>query len=412
MWEADIAIAGTGAAGLSLAHALARPEGPGPAASLLILQAPEDRRPPPRTWCFWAEPGACHARAVSASWRWLRVHDRQGRAIVRDIDPLRYQMIRSPDFEALVGAQLDGTPGVRRVTGPVTSVRSLAAGAEARIRTPRGSQRVACRWLFDSRPVAPPAARTMLLQHFRGWFVRTRRAAFDPQVADWMDFRTPQPERGMSFGYVLPLGRHEALVEYTEFSAAVLPARAYHDALDHYTRRVLRLGDLEVVASEDGVIPMTGARFARRAGPSVFRIGAAGGATRPATGYTFSAIQRQSHAIARACRNGLSPLPPRPYRRRSVAMDAVLLHALAGGALEGADFFPRLFREVPAARLLRFLDGTSRPYEDLAIGVHTPVPVMLRSAAALAMTPRRHFPAPAAPPAAGDPAARRQGVRR
>ncbi len=184
--------------------------------------------------------------------------------------------------------------------------------------------------MFDSRPPGSlPAARTTLLQHFHGWFVRTARPAFAPGTAELMDFRTPQPADGLSFGYVLPLGRHDALVEYTEFSPP-LTRDAYEAAVRHYTDDVLRLGDLEVLSTETGVIPMTDAVLPRRTGQSVFRIGAAGGATRPSTGYTFAGLQRQTRAVAAALRAGRRPVPPPAHSARSRAMDAVLLRALAG----------------------------------------------------------------------------------
>jgi lycopene beta-cyclase len=252
---------------------------------------------------------------------------------------------------------------------------------------------VDARWVFDSRPLGSlPAARTTLLQHFHGWFVRTGRPVFDPARAEFMDLRTPQPAKGLSFGYVLPTGPDQALVEYTEFSPAVLSRDAYDKALDHYTGDVLGLGDFEVTGTETGVIPMTDAGFARRTGASVFRIGAAGGATRPSTGYTFAGVQRQTAAVAAALRQGRRPVPPLPHSARARAMDAVLLHALDSGLVDGAEFFSHLFTRIPMTRLLRFLDGGTRLHEELAIGLRTPVLPMLRAAAEVPRLPRRPFP--------------------
>jgi lycopene beta-cyclase len=134
----------------------------------------------------------------------------------------------------------------------------------------------------------------------------------------------------------------------------------------------------------------------------VFRIGAAAGATRASTGYTFSAVQRQTRAVALALRRGRCPVPPPAYHARARAMDAVLLRALASGRVQGADVFPRLFRAVPMERLLRFLDGATGVRDDVLIGARMPVRPMLRSAAELCRHPWRH-PAPdaAAPGTAG-----------
>ncbi|MFF5361866.1 lycopene cyclase family protein [Streptomyces scabiei] len=395
MLEADVAIVGAGAAGLSLAHRLSRPAPGGPRLSVLLLDAPPGpSRPPVRTWCFWEEGPGPYDAALSAVWRRLRVRTPEGRLLDTDIAPLTYKMIRSDDFEDLVAGELARGDEVRRVEAAVETVDGVAEGAEIRARTGGGAPvAVRARWVFDSRPLGSlPAARTTLLQHFHGWYVRAERPVFDPGTVEFMDFRVPQPPGGLAFGYVLPTDSRRALVEYTEFSRAVLSPGAYDTALRRYAEEVLRLGDFAVVSTETGVIPMTDARFPRRSGPSVFRIGAAGGATRPSTGYTFSAIQRQTRAVAAALRAGRHPLPPPAHSARSRAMDAVLLRALDSGRVDGAAFFARLFARVPAERLLRFLDGETRLHEDLALGIRTPVLPMLHSAAELSWLPRRPAP--------------------
>lgn len=394
MRDADAVIVGAGAAGLSLAHRLCAPTaGPGPRV-LLVDAPPGPRTPPERTWCYWEAPGGAFDGALTASWERLRVHGRGGAATVGSPAPLRYKMLRSRDFEALVGARLAGAGGVVRVEATVDHVRDAPGGAEVRGRNAAGRPvLLRARWAFDSRPAGRlPSARTTLRQHFRGWFVRTRRPAFDPATADLMDFRTPQPAHGLSFGYVLPLGECAALVEYTEFSRRALDTAGYERALRHYTEQVLRLGAFRVTGTEQGVIPMTDGRFPRRGGRAVFRIGTAGGATRPSTGYTFAAVQRQSALIAAALRAGRTPLPPPAHTSWHRALDAVLLRALDSGRVDGAEFFAGLFRTVPTARLLRFLDGRSRLWEDVTIGLRTPVLPMLRTVAELPLLPRRAAP--------------------
>ncbi|OII63522.1 lycopene cyclase family protein, partial [Streptomyces sp. CC77] len=392
MPEVDVAVIGAGAAGLSLAHRLSgRVPGARTPSVVLVDAPPGPLRPPPRTWCFWESGGGRFDAAVRAQWRHLRVRPPAGRPIDGDIAPLRYKMIRSDDFEALVARDLADSPHVRRVEAVVDTVDEYPGGARVRTTGRDGAEGlVDARWVFDSRPLGSlPAARTTLLQHFHGWFVRTARPAFDPGTAELMDFRTPQPREGLSFGYVLPTGPCEALVEYTEFSPRVLTPGGYAAAVRHYVDDVLRLGDTEVVATETGVIPMTDAPMPRRTGASVFRIGAAGGATRPSTGYTFAGLQRQTRAVAAALRRGRTPVPPAAHSARARAMDAVLLRALDSGRVDGPALFARLFADVPMRRLLRFLDGRTRLLEDLSVGLHTPIGPMLRSAAELPRLPRR-----------------------
>lgn len=410
MSESDVIIVGAGAAGLSLAHHLTAPDtvltgadAPGTRRPprVTLIDAPEGPlRPPERTWCFWEDGPGEFEDAVVRSWERLSVRGPDGTAWESRPHPWRYKMIRSSGFEALVDARLAASPRADRVTATVDAVHNVPDGAHVLATASDGRRlNLRARWVYDSRPLPRlPPARTTLLQHFRGWFVRTgtRPAgpvpAFDADSACLMDFRTPQPAHGLSFGYLLPLGPDRALVEYTEFSAAPLSTEAYEAALHHYTGSVLGLGPLQVYATEQGVIPMTDARFPRQTGARVFRIGTAGGATRPATGYTFAAVQRQSRAIAAAYRSGAVPAPPPPHSRRSRAMDAVMLRALDSGRVDGADFFAGLFERVPMERLLRFLDGRTSVREDLTIGFRTPVLPMLRSIADLAHRRRREPP--------------------
>ncbi|MFF7211943.1 lycopene cyclase family protein [Streptomyces sp. NPDC008238] len=390
---ADVVIVGAGAAGLSLAHRLTTAPGPDGRPASIVLVEPPAGSPvlsPARTWCSWADGRDEFDDLVAARWHRLRITARDGRR-VSFTSPRAYRMIRSADFLHGVGALLAGRPGVRRVEATVDEVRDVPGGAEVLGRDAEGRPvRLRARWAFDSRPPGElPPARTTLLQHFRGWFVTTGSDRFEPGVADLMDFRTPQPAHGLSFAYVLPFTPREALVEYTEFSAAPLTGPAYDAALEEYVHRVWRPDGHVVTAVEQGVIPMTDGRFPRSAGESVFRIGVAGGATRPSTGYAFAAIQRQSAAVAAAWHAGRNPRPPVPHAGRHRLMDAVMLRALATGRAGGAAFFEGLFRRNPPERVLRFLDGTSTLRDEWAIGMGTPVPAMLRSLLELPLVPRR-----------------------
>ncbi|AJE81482.1 MULTISPECIES: lycopene cyclase family protein [Streptomyces] len=388
----EVLIIGGGASGLSLAYHLTAARARG----VTVIEAPDGPlRPPERTWCFWDEGTGDFDAVVCASFSRLRVHGTGGEALTVDPSPVRYRMIRSAPFERMVHHRLARSPGGRLLRATAGAVRSTPGGALVRCTAADGRRlTLRARHVFDSRPVRTlPPARTHLTQHFRGWFVRTAADRFDPSVADLMDFRVPQPRHGLAFGYVLPLAPNRALVEYTEFSRTPLPTEAYEAALARYCRHTLDLPSYTVESAEQGVIPMTDARFPRRSGPAVFRIGTAGGATRPATGYTFAAAQRQARTVAAALRRGRVEVPA-PHGRRARAMDAVLLRALDTGRIDGPDFFTGLFRRVPPTRLLRFLDGATSPWEEAGIGLRTPVGPMLRTALELPFLPRRPHPVP------------------
>ena len=366
--HARVAVVGAGAAGLALACRLGAQ---GTDGVVLVEAPPGPATSPERTWCSWQQGPGYWADAVSQSWDRVSVVDRAGVRDVLDLAPLTYSMIRSSDYVRVAGQRLART-GVQRLEGLVTGVRDGPSHAVVE------GVGLTADLVFDTRPTPPSTpGRVALLQHFRGWFVRTEQDAFDPSVAGLMDFRPPQPAGGVAFSYVLPTSPREALVEHTLFSGTPWTSEQYDAALRETTRD---LPPFEVVATEQGAIPMTDAPFPRRVGQRVYRLGAAGGATRPSTGYTFTAAQRQAEQVASALQEGRDPTPPPAYSRRHLWMDGVLLRALDGGAVDGADFFVRLFRAHPAERVLRFLDGTTTPVEDLALMRSAPRAAMVRAA--------------------------------
>jgi lycopene beta-cyclase len=384
--QVDVAIVGAGGAGLNLVAALDRQlnrldgarSGPRPTVALLD---PVHRRAEDRTWCFWDEGTSPIEAAVHRSWDQIAIVGPDGRQRRHRLGSLRYVMVRSADFYALAD---DAAARIGAVRVPVTVDDITDGDDHATIRA--GSEQIRARWVFDSRPARPVRpGRTMLLQHFRGWRVRFHHAALEPDLPVLMDFSVPQPERGTAFCYVLPSDRRTGLVEYTLFSRERLEPAAYDEALATYLVERWGTGGVpgtyRVEEVEDGVIPMTDAVFARHAGRRVFRIGTAGGATRPATGYTFATMLRQAEAMAQALLAGRRPVPPAPHSRRHRWLDAVMLRALDQGHLEGAELFTRLFDRNPAERVLRFLDGVNSPVGDLAMITTAPIRPMLRAAA-------------------------------
>ncbi len=384
--QVDVAIVGAGGAGLSLVAAIDRqfnaahlPSDVRPPSVVLI--DPVHHRDEDRTWCFWDRGLSPVEAAVHRAWTQVLVVDPRGEELRLGLGSMRYVMVRSADFYALAD---DAAARIGAVRVPV-AVDELVDGDE-RVVIRAGGEEIRARWVFDSRPAAPVRpGRTALLQHFRGWRVRFHHEALDPALPVLMDFSVRQPERGTAFSYVLPSDTHTGLVEYTQFSRQPLPSRRYDEALSAYLLDRWGSGGAPgtytVEEVEDGVIPMTDAVFGRRAGNRVFRIGTAGGATRASTGYTFATMQRQAEVIADALVRGRRPTPPVPYRARHRWMDSVLLRALDQGHADGAELFSRLFERNGAERVLRFLDGASSPWADLALMRTSPLGAMTRAAA-------------------------------
>jgi lycopene beta-cyclase len=223
-------------------------------------------------------------------------------------------------------------------------------------------------WVFDSLPVRPDpnTPYQTLRMHFRGWEVTTPKPAFDPGTATFMDFRTPQAGQ-MRFFYVLPFAPDRALVEVTVFSRDVLRRSEYEAALRAYLSGVLQIEDYAVISEERGSVPITDDPLQRALGRRVMAIGARAGRIKPSTGYAFVRVQKDSEEILDSLLLHGHPFDVPDDPDLYDILDAVLLKVIAdrGEHLEAA--FAGMFSRNPAERILRFLDESSSPWENLKI---------------------------------------------
>ncbi len=357
----DIIIAGAGAAGLNLAHALAR-AGLGDRRVLLADRAPKTAND--RTWCFWERGDNALESIIYRRWTRLAVHSTDT-SLLFNPAPYAYKMLRGSDFYAHMNSWLNSQTAIERVYGEVQGFDDDANGVSVRI----DGRAFRARHAFSSLPAQPQAQphQHSLLQHFLGWVIETETPAFDPATATLMDFRIEQAG-ATRFVYTLPLDSRRALVEFTVFSRELLPREDYARVLRSYIEQRLDVQEFAITHDEFGVIPMTDAPFTRRASAHVMNIGTSGGATKPSTGYTFLRTQRQARAIARALQAGRDPIIAAPGGAgRFRLYDSVLLNVLDKQRQGGAQVFARLFKANPAATIFKFLDEESSVLDELRV---------------------------------------------
>jgi hypothetical protein len=140
---------------------------------------------------------------------------------------------------------------------------------------------------FRKRSNKTRLAIATLKQHFLGWEIETRSPAFDSSAVTLFDVRTEQRE-GLCFFYILPFDDRRALVEYTLFSANLLPREDYEQALRGYIQEELGVSEYHIADEEQGSYPMTNHPFPRRLGKRIMAIGTRGGRVKPSTGYAFA----------------------------------------------------------------------------------------------------------------------------
>jgi len=351
--EYDYCITGAGCAGLSLLVRML--DEPALRSKRILLVDRQEKKTNDRTWCFWETEAGRFEPIVYRRWSRLWFHD-AGNDRLQDATPYLYKLIRGIDFYRYCFEQVRKHPNVEVITGEVSGLKGNIVKVDGRT--------ITAGRIFNSIPQAPHILRKgdwHLLQHFKGWVIRTRRPAFQPDTATLMDFRTLQ-DKGTAFFYVLPFSETEALVEYTLFSAETLPEDEYTCRLVEYIRDTLSIRDYIIQHRELGVIPMTTRPFPSGEAP-IRNIGAAAGLTKPSSGYTYSFIQRDSAAIIRSLVKD-EPVPPPVPRSRFAFYDRVLLNVLATRKLTGQQVFARLMLNSSLPDIFAFLDNASSLRQD------------------------------------------------
>ncbi len=378
----DYIFTGAGCAGLSLlVRILSQPE-LAQKKILVIDQSPKNQND--RTWCFWEKGAGFFEPVVYRSWQRLGVYGRDYSG-EQDIAPYHYKMIRGIDFYGYCTSLINKHPSVTWLKAQVNATGHDPDGNEsgqAYAETSAGT--FYAQYVFNSiirMPESPAKGTHHLLQHFKGFLIRTAEPVFDPGFATLMDFRISQ-KLGTSFVYSLPLSSTEALVEYTLFTPSVLSQDEYDRVLHQYISTVQGIAGYEITDEEFGVIPMTTYRFSRNNG-NVINIGTAGGQTKASSGYTFRFIQKQSDAITEQLLARQFPVGPRTTKQKKFDWyDATLLNILSNRVLPGARVFTQLFRRNNFNDVFAFLDNETTLMQDLRIIRVLPVLPFTRAALA------------------------------
>lgn len=362
--EYDYLIVGGGAAGLSLAYHISQE--PRLRHKRVLLLEPEAKDKNDRTWSFWADKPTLFDGIVAYEWGQLAFRSPS----FEQVFPLkrhRYKMIRGLDFYRFVRAALADNPQFTLLQTTVSGLENLPEGG-AQATTPLGT--FTARYAFDSRPpelVPRPEKHRYLLQHFVGWEVETEHDVFDPTTVEFMDFRGEQQQEAR-FMYVLPFSKRRALVEYTLFSAEMLPKEAYEQAMRLYLHNTLGVSDFRIEAEEMGAIPMTDHPLPSRVGHSIINLGTRAGRAKPSTGYAFKRIQEHSARLVEAL--AITDEPPRNSTNdhwQFQLFDTLLLDIMQRRGERTRDLFTELFQRNPPERIFDFLDERTSWAENLQV---------------------------------------------
>lgn len=374
----DIIIAGSGAAGLSLAWYLSQSEVCKNWSVLLLDKSPKDQND--RTWGFWTRKPTPFDSIVSWEFSKAEFISRRYQEVL-DLAPYRYKVLEGIRFYEYVWKTLAALPNFHFRQ---EEIRQISQSDEKAV-VQTGLATYEALWVFNS--IFFPAKVKLqvqednglyLQQHFKGWTIQTPGPVFNPDQVRLFDFRTPQKEQ-MRFMYVIPQAPDRALVEFTLFTKDLLPTAEYEEALEQYIRQVLQLKEFSVRDKEWGIIPMTTHHFPSRLGRRIINIGSAGGASKASTGYTFMRIQAHCQELLRQLERGVPPYAMVKSSSRHRLYDSMLLNIMDRQGGESERIFSELFRNNPSRRILKFLDEETSLVEELKIMNSVPRALFVRS---------------------------------
>lgn len=373
-YDYDFIVAGAGAAGRSFVYHLL--QSPLRDSRVLLLDK-EYKTADDRTWSFWEVGEGPFEEIVHHRWPVLWFYNGDF-ARKMEIAPFSYKMILAADYYRYTNEAFAKAPQVEQQVANIKRIRNTNEGVE--VETDGGS--ISARWCINStaRPEIDKSKVNYLDQHFRGWFIKTKRPVFDPDQAVMMDFRTPQ-EGEFRFLYVLPTSTTEALVEVAIFSNQHLSGEGYDRIIQNYLKEHWpQLDDYTITRTEEGNIPMTDFEFPLF-DKHIINVGMSGGDTRASTGYTFIYIHRRMERIINGLIRQQDPRVGDDFDlRRHRFYDSVMLRVLEKDKYPGALLFQKLFQRNSPQRLLRFLNGESSVLEELSLMSTTPILPFMKAA--------------------------------
>lgn len=361
MIQFDYIIIGGGASGLLLAEAIGADAWFREKRIALIER--NQYKENDRTWCFWESGDGKFDRIAFKRWKNIQFKN-SGFEIRKNIAPLEYKMLRGADFYREWNSRISEYPNITRVNSTVTHLEEQPG----RVLIHTYSETLEATQVFSSvnfgdisRLMKPYP---VLKQHFIGWVIKTQKPVFDPKTPLFMDFSVPQ-KGNTRFMYVLPFAENQALLEYTLFSADLLPNSEYEQAIIDYIKEHLEIDDFEIMDREKGVIPMTCNDFSAADSKRITHIGIAGGWAKPSTGYTFWSSSQKVLRLVDAIKNGGSLKMMR--KNRFWFYDLIMLEVLAFNNAKGSQIFSAMFRKLPATLILRFLHEQTSLEEELRV---------------------------------------------
>ncbi|MEN9349737.1 MAG: hypothetical protein RL372_715 [Bacteroidota bacterium] len=320
-----------------------------------------------KTYCFWSNPDAPIVKDLSSIISYQYQFVQTNATKVQSIQDQPYYCIKSIDFYNLIQATIASHP----IDVFEAAVDAVNPGLE-HVEIAFDSQVINGAIVFDSRsPNFTQEAnnKSYLLQSFFGYHIRLKEAVLKTDTFQMMNFDVDQSSY-TQFVYNLPYAPNECLVELTRFGI---------DTIDvDYAKKILddkigaEFGAYEIIAEEEGCIPMTVLKHPASNDNRIVHMGARANLIKPTTGYGF----KKMYEFAAAFEN---PVQVHPSKTRFSFYDHLLLIILIRWPYLGKKIFTALFQKNSIQAIFSFLEEKSTVSAEIKIFASLPILPFLRA---------------------------------
>lgn len=329
----------------------------------IALIDPSDKNTNDKTWSFWDSKNTQWSSVIHKSWNKASVITSK-RNIDLDLKPYQYHSIRAIDFYDQAKTRLKTKNNFHFFIEHVISVKEHDS-----VLVTTKSNTYSANHIFDSRVpeefFKEKANSISIIQHFKGWIIKTEKDSFEPDIVTMMDYRLKDGNQ-TTFMYVLPFSKTEALVEFTYFTENLVEEQVYDDYIKDYLRDYIKIDNYSIVETEMGQIPMTNYNFAKFNTNNITKIGTGGGWVKASTGYSFKITEKKVSIIINNLKSNRTP-SHQLFKSKYRFYDKVFLKVLKDENHKGEWIFQQFYGNNSPTTMFRFLDEESSLIEDVKV---------------------------------------------
>ncbi len=328
-----------------------------------------------KTWCFWEKKQTNWDNFAIKSWNNIIFKTSDFKNEV-ELENYCYKMIKSKSLFTEIIKKVQNKNNFTIVEDDILELTENNNDVYVKTKHNEYCGKTVFSSIFDINEIKEKIKLPLLLQHFKGWTIKTEEFFFNDKKATIMDFSIEQKNETRFF-YVLPINKKEALIEFTLFSKNILNKEEYNQELKKYISSI-GIKKYEVTTEETGVIPMTCHPFENSNSKRIIKIGTAGGWTKPSSGYTFKFVEKNIDRLISLIKND-KKIKRTKLKTRHWIYDLIFLDVLYHNNEMGEKLFGKMFSKNKTECIFKFLDNESSLFEDFKIFTSFPKSIFIKS---------------------------------